>query len=91
MRVIYDELCVGIVSDSSCEQYRRIMLNMADRGAQGILLGCTEIDVLIGPQDSPVPLLDTPRLHARHAVELALGFGYGRHRSSATSHTGDGA
>jgi amino-acid racemase len=71
--VIYDELCVGIVTDTSRQQYRRIMRNLADRGAQGILLGCTEIDLLIGPQDAPVPLFDTTRLHARRAVDIALG------------------
>ena len=70
--VIYDELCVGVVDDSSREQYRRIMRELADRGAEGILLGCTEIDLLVGPQDSPVPVFDTTRLHAERAVELAL-------------------
>ena len=48
------------------------MGDLAERGAQGILLGCTEIDLLIGPQDSPVALFDTTRLHAESAVELAL-------------------
>jgi aspartate racemase len=70
--VIYGELCVGVVDDGSREQYRRIMRDLADRGAQGILLGCTEIDLLVGPQDSPVPTFDTTRLHAERAVELAL-------------------
>jgi aspartate racemase len=70
--VIYDELCVGIVTDGSREQYREIMRHLAERGAQGILLGCTEIDLLIGPQDAPVPLFDTTRLHARRAVDIAL-------------------
>jgi aspartate racemase len=69
--VIYDELCVGVVDDGSREQYRRIMRDLADRGAQGILLGCTEIELLVGPEDSPVPLFDTTRLHAERAVELA--------------------
>jgi aspartate racemase len=69
--VIYDELCVGVVDDGSREEYRRIMRALADRGAQGILLGCTEIDLLVGPQDSPVPVFDTTRLHAERAVELA--------------------
>jgi aspartate racemase len=69
--VIYDELCVGVVRDTSREQYRRIMRELADRGAQGILLGCTEIDLLVGPQDAPVPVFDTTRLHAERAVELA--------------------
>ena len=69
--VIYDELCVGVVKDESREEYRRVMRELADRGAQGILLGCTEIDLLVGPQDSPVPVFDTTRLHAQRAVELA--------------------
>jgi aspartate racemase len=70
--VIYDELCVGVVDEGSREQYRRIMHGLAGRGAEGILLGCTEIDLLVGPGDSPVPVFDTTRLHAERAVELAL-------------------
>jgi len=70
--VIYEELCVGVVADASREEYRRIMSSLAERGAEGILLGCTEIDLLVGPQDSPVPVFDTTRLHAERAVELAL-------------------
>jgi aspartate racemase len=70
--VIYDELCVGVINDASREQYRRIMRDLAGRGAQGILLGCTEIDLLVGPDDAPVPVFDTTRLHAHRAVELAL-------------------
>jgi aspartate racemase len=70
--VIYDELCVGVVDDGSREQYRRIMRDLADRGAQAILLGCTEIDLLIGAQDAPVPVFDTTRLHAERAVQLAI-------------------
>ncbi len=69
---IYDELCQGIINDSSRAEYRRIMSDLADRGAEGILLGCTEIDLLVGPADSPVPVFDTTRLHAERAVELAL-------------------
>jgi aspartate racemase len=70
--VIFDELCLGIVEDSSREQYRRIMRDLAERGAQGILLGCTEIDLLVGQDDAPVPVFDTTRLHVRRAVDLAL-------------------
>jgi aspartate racemase len=70
--VIYDELCVGIVDEGSREQYRRIMRALAGDGAQGILLGCTEIDLLVGPGDAPVPVFDTTRLHAEKAVELSL-------------------
>ncbi len=70
--VIYDELCVGVINDRSRDEYRRIMAELADRGAEAILLGCTEIDLLVGPDDAPVPVFDTTRLHAHHAVELAL-------------------
>ena len=71
--VIYDELCVGVVSEPSREQYRRIMAALVARGAEGILLGCTEIDLLISAEDSPVPVYDTTRLHAERAVELSVG------------------
>ncbi len=70
--VIYDELCRGIVRDESREEYRRIMRGLAERGAQGILLGCTEIDLLVTQEDSPVPVFDTTRLHAEKAVELSV-------------------
>ncbi len=69
---IYDELCLGITSDESRNAYRRIIATLVDRGAAGVLLGCTEIGLLVGPDDSPVPIFDTTRLHARSAVELAL-------------------
>jgi aspartate racemase len=70
--VIYEELCLGIVSAASRDEYRRIMRALAGDGAQGILLGCTEIDLLVGAEDSPVPVFDTTRLHAERAVELSL-------------------
>jgi aspartate racemase len=70
--VIYQELCVGVIKDSSRDEYRRIMLELSERGAEGILLGCTEIDLLVGPKDAPVPVFDTTRLHVRKAVDLAL-------------------
>ena len=70
--VIYDELCLGIVNEQSRAECRRIMRDLADRGAEGILLGCTEIDLLVGPADSPVAVFDTTRLHAEAAVELAI-------------------
>jgi aspartate racemase len=70
--VIYRELCVGVIRDPSREEYRRIMRGLADRGAEAILFGCTEIDLLVGPGDSPVPVFDTTRLHAQRAVDLAL-------------------
>jgi aspartate racemase len=70
--VIYDELCRGIVRDESRAEYRRIMESLAERGAQGILFGCTEIDLLCSADDSPVPVYDTTRLHAARAVELSV-------------------
>jgi aspartate racemase len=70
--VIYQELCVGIVKEGSRRAYRRVIGDLVERGAEGILLGCTEIDLLIGPQDAPVPVFDSTRLHAERAVDLAL-------------------
>jgi aspartate racemase len=71
--VIYDELCVGVIAGASRAEYQRIIADLAARGAEGILLGCTEIDLLVGPEDAPVPVFDTTRLHAHRAVDLALG------------------
>ena len=70
--MIYQELCFGVVEDASREEYRRIMRSLAAQGAQGILLGCTEIDLLVGAADSPVPVFDTTRLHVERAVELSV-------------------
>jgi len=71
-RVIYEELCLGVISGGSRTEYRRIMENLAAQGAQAIILGCTEISLLVGPQDSPVPLFDTTAIHGRAAAEFAL-------------------
>ena len=70
--VIYEELCRGVIKDESREEYRRIIGTLVERGAQAVLLGCTEIDLLISAEDSPVPVYDTTRLHAERAVTLAL-------------------
>jgi aspartate racemase len=70
--VIYDELCVGIVSDDSRDAYREIIGGLVERGAAGVLLGCTEIGLLIGQPDSEVPVFDTTVLHAQSAVDFAL-------------------
>jgi aspartate racemase len=72
-RIIYDELCVGVISDHSRETYQRIIESLAARGAQAIILGCTEIGLLIKPEHSSLPLLDTTGLHAQAAVAFALG------------------
>ena len=71
-RVIYDELCVGVVSEDSRRDYRAVIERLVDAGCEGIILGCTEIELLIGQQDSPVPVFPTTRLHAEAAVALAL-------------------
>lgn len=71
--IIYDELCLGIVRDESRDEYRRIMAGLVASGAQGIILGCTEIELLVGPADATVPTFPTTRLHVEAAVELALG------------------
>lgn len=72
-RVIYDELCLGAVNDQSREEYERIMGTLVDRGAEGIILGCTEIELLIDPDGpSNVLLFPTSRIHAETAVDWAL-------------------
>ena len=71
-RIIYDELVAGEVRSSSRSAYRDIIARLAEQGAQGVILGCTEIMLLIDQSDSPVPLFDTTSLHALAAVEFAL-------------------
>lgn len=71
-RVIYDELVRGVVRDESRSAYRDIIGRLVDGGAEGIILGCTEIELLIGDEDSPVSLFPTARLHVQAAVEYAL-------------------
>ncbi len=71
-RVIYDELCLGVTREESRAAYRAIIDRLVARGAEGIILGCTEIGLLVGPEDSPVPVFDTTALHAESAVEFAL-------------------
>lgn len=70
--VIYQELTQSRIEDSSRAEYRRIIAELARRGAQGVILGCTEITLLIGQADSPVPVFDSARIHVETAVELAL-------------------
>lgn len=71
-QVIYDELCLGRIVENSRDEYRRIIADLVARGAEGVILGCTEITLLIGDSDSPVPLFDTTRIHARTAAAWAL-------------------
>lgn len=72
-RIIYEELCVGVISEASRQVYQQAIANLAARGAQAIILGCTEIGLLIKPEHSGLPLLDTTELHAQAAVAFALG------------------
>ncbi|MGA7812507.1 aspartate/glutamate racemase family protein [Caballeronia sp.] len=70
--IIYRELCMGIVTEESRTLYRSVLQGLAARGADAIVLGCTEIMLLVRDSDSPVPLLDTTMLHARAAVDFSL-------------------
>ncbi|MCS3839183.1 aspartate racemase [Pseudomonas sp. JAI111] len=72
-RIIYEELCVGVISETSHKVYQEIIESLTRRGAQAIILGCTEIGLLIKPEHSALPLLDTTELHAQAAVAFALG------------------
>jgi aspartate racemase len=71
-RIIYEELCLGIVRPESRSAYRGVIDRLASQGAQAIILGCTEISLLVDQQDSRVPLFDTAAIHARMAAEAAL-------------------
>jgi aspartate racemase len=70
--VIYEELVHGEIREESRATYHAIIERMVDRGAQGVILGCTEIELLVEPADCPVPAFPTTRLHAGAAVEFAL-------------------
>jgi aspartate racemase len=70
--IIFGELCVGVIDAGSRDFYRGVIADLVTRGAEGVILGCTEIGLLIAPADATVPLFDTARLHAEKAVELAL-------------------
>lgn len=71
-QVIFDELCQGVIAQSSRKRFQEIIAELASRGAEGIVLGCTEIPLLISQEDSPVPLFDTTLMHALRAVDFAL-------------------
>jgi aspartate racemase len=71
-RIIYEELVQGQIRDASRQAYRKVIARLVARGAEAIILGCTEIMLLVGPEDSPVPLFDTTGLHAEAAVARAL-------------------
>jgi aspartate racemase len=70
--VIYNELCVGEIKEPSKRQYVDIMKRLSQNGAEGIILGCTEIGLLVQDRDCRIPLFDTTQIHAEAAVEYAL-------------------
>ncbi len=71
-RIIYQELCLGVIREESRARYREVISNLVAAGAQAIILGCTEISLLVSAADASVPLFDTTALHARAAVGFAL-------------------
>lgn len=71
-RIIYEELCQGQLLDSSRQYYQQVIKDLAAQGAEGVILGCTEIGLLISQADSPIPVFDTTAIHAAAAVELLL-------------------
>lgn len=71
-RVIYDELCLGITRDESRRAYAAVIAELGRRGAEAVILGCTEIGLLVGPRDSALPLYDTTRIHVEAALDFAL-------------------
>jgi aspartate racemase len=71
-RIIYEELCLGRIVDESRDEYRRIIAALVEQGAEGIILGCTEISLLVAQQDASVPLFDTTSIHAHSAALWAI-------------------
>ncbi|BES72890.1 aspartate/glutamate racemase family protein [Marinobacter nanhaiticus D15-8W] len=71
-QIIFEELCLGIIRDESRQRYLAIMDRLHERGAEAIILGCTEIALLVEPEHTSIPLYDTTRIHAEEAVRLAL-------------------
>jgi aspartate racemase len=71
-RIIYDELCRGVIRDESRDAYREVIGRLVRHGVEGLVLGCTEIELLVSADDAPVPVFPTTRLHAEEAVARAL-------------------
>ena len=74
-RVIFDELVDGVVDDGSRRRYQDVIGRLVESGADGVILGCTEIELLVGPDDCPVPTFATTALHAHALVDAALATG----------------
>lgn len=71
--ILYNELCLGEIKNKSKEEFKKIIKDLVDRGAQGIILGCTEIPLLVDQKDYSIPLFDTTLIHSKAAVDFALG------------------
>jgi len=71
-RIIYDELCLGVIREESRQAYRNVIVRLVQAGAEGVVLGCTEIELLISDTDSPFPVFPTTRLHVEAAVDASL-------------------
>jgi aspartate racemase len=71
-RIIYEELCLGVVRETSRVTYQQVIERLVVAGAEGVILGCTEIELLVRPEDSPVAVFPTTRIHAEAAVHDAL-------------------
>ena len=71
-RIIYDELCCGLINSHSRQSYQEVIADFVGRGAQAVILGCTEIGLLISQADCSVPIIDTTLIHANQAVDEAL-------------------
>jgi aspartate racemase len=84
-RIIYEELCLGIVTEPSRQAYREVIARLVDAGAEGVILGCTEIELLVGQADSAVPVFPTTRLHVEAAIDVALRGDSGRDSGGALS------
>lgn len=72
-RIIYEELVDGVIRDASREDFKAVIKNLIQRGAEGVILGCTEIPLLISQSDVEIPVFDTTTIHAEEAVHWALG------------------
>lgn len=71
-RIIYEELCLGVIRDESREAYRQVIRNLEQQGIEGVILGCTEIALLVGAGDASVPVFDTTEIHANAAAIWSL-------------------
>jgi len=70
--ILFNELCLGEIKETSKEKYKKIIKNLSEKGAEGIILGCTEIPMLINQKDVEIPVFDTTKIHAEFAVEHAI-------------------